>query len=70
MDEHGHEKGILFGANVIMPNLSPMYARKNYTLYDNKAYSGEEAAESIELLKKHLNNIGYEISVSRGDYNE
>ncbi len=70
MDEHGHEKGILFGANVIMPNLSPMHARRNYTLYDNKAYLGEEAAESIELLKKRLNNIGYEITVSRGDYNE
>ncbi len=70
MDENGHNKGILYGANVIMPNLSPMHARKNYIIYDNKAYLGNEAAESIELLRCNLKKAGYEIAISRGDYNE
>lgn len=63
----GREKGILAGANVIMPNLSPRKIRKNYLLYDNKICTGDEAAESIEHLKVSMNAIGYHISISRGD---
>ncbi|NLZ65654.1 MAG: [FeFe] hydrogenase H-cluster radical SAM maturase HydE [Clostridiales bacterium] len=67
LDNNGREEGILSGANVIMPNLSPAAYRKNYEIYDNKAYQDEEAAESIELLKDRMKKIGYEISISRGD---
>lgn len=63
----GREAGILCGANVVMPNLSPAAKRKKYMLYDNKLSDGLEAAESLELLRKSLNQIGYEIAVSRGD---
>lgn len=63
----GREAGILCGANVVMPNLSPAAVRKKYMLYDNKLSSGSEAAESLGLLKESLKNIGYEIAVSRGD---
>lgn len=63
----GREAGILCGANVVMPNLSPADVRKKYMLYDNKLSSGSEAAESLGLLKESLKNIGYEIAVSRGD---
>ena len=59
--------GILSGANVVMPNLSPVCERKKYSLYDNKASGGEEAAEGLEKLKLQMKNIGYEIVVSRGD---
>lgn len=62
-----HEWGIEYGANVIMPNLSPMQARKKYTLYDNKRILGTEAAEQITLLQKRLADIGYTIAISRGD---
>lgn len=51
-DPFGHEKGILAGANVIMPNLSPLNAREKYTLYDNKIYTGDEAAQNIDHLRK------------------
>ncbi|WP_461815747.1 [FeFe] hydrogenase H-cluster radical SAM maturase HydE [Faecalimonas sp.] len=64
---NGREQGILAGANVVMPNLSPNTVRKNYMLYDNKICTDSEAAEGIEQLKTQLQTIGYEISVSRGD---
>ena len=64
----GREKVILAGANVVMPNLSPVEQRKNYALYDNKASMGSEAAEGLRLLAQRLAAIGYEIDKSRGDY--
>lgn len=70
LDVNGREKGILAGANVIMPNLSPAQARKKYMPYDNKISTGNEAAESIAELQSSLARIGYEILMSRGDYLE
>lgn len=67
IDKEGREKGILAGANVIMPNLSPVSVRKKYMLYDNKANTGQEAAESLEILKNSMKKIGYNIVSDRGD---
>ena len=67
IDPRGRELGILAGANVVMPNLSPVGVRKKYELYDNKICTGEEAAECMICLKKRINNIGYEIVTDRGD---
>ncbi len=64
----GREMGILSGANVVMPNLSPIAVRKKYMLYNGKIATGEEAAEGLENLKKRMQNIGYEITVDRGDF--
>lgn len=64
----GREKGILAGANVVMPNLSPVAVRKKYSLYDNKICTGEEAAECRFCLSNRMKNIGYELVVDRGDY--
>ncbi len=64
----GREKGILAGANVVMPNLSPVAVRKKYSLYDNKICTGEEAAECRQCLSGRMRNIGYEIVAHRGDY--
>lgn len=66
--ECGREKGILAGANVVMPNLSPMNHRKDYSLYDHKAYRDAEAKEGLAILKKRMQQIGYEIVYDRGDY--
>ncbi len=63
----GREKGILAGANVVMPNLSPASQRQNYALYDNKLSDGAEAAQSLQLLENKLNTIGCHIDYSRGD---
>ncbi len=65
--ENGREQGILAGANVIMPNLSPENVRGDYLLYDNKICTGDEAAESVENLKRSMKAIGYEVVVDRGD---
>ena len=64
----GRERGILAGANVVMPNLSPASVREKYTLYNHKAAFGSEAAEGLKLLEEQLNKIAYTISYSRGDY--
>jgi len=64
----GRELGILAGANVVMPNLSPVSVRKKYMLYDNKICTGEEAAECRFCLQNRMKNIGYELVVDRGDY--
>lgn len=63
----GREKGILAGANVVMPNLSPVSVRKKYELYDNKICTGDEAAECRHCLSKRMQSIGYEIVTDRGD---
>lgn len=64
----GREKGILAGANVVMPNLSPVKVRKKYQLYDNKICTGEEAAECRMCLQRRVEKIGYRIVVDRGDF--
>lgn len=68
IDGDGRIKGMNAGCNVVMPNLSPMEDRSKYLLYDNKASSGEEAAESLRALRKHLAAAGYEVVIDRGDY--
>lgn len=67
-DSDGRERGILAGANVIMPNLSPIDVREKYMLYDNKIATGDEAAESVASLRQSMQNIGYEVVTDRGDY--
>ena len=64
----GREMGILAGANVVMPNLSPVNVRKKYALYDNKICTGEEAAECRGCLDGRIKSIGYNIVTDRGDY--
>lgn len=64
----GRELGILAGANVVMPNLSPRDVRKKYMLYDNKICTGDEAAECRMCLQRRIESIGYHIAVSRGDF--
>lgn len=67
LEEGGREKGILCGANVIMPNLSPMSERKKYSLYNNKLFSGNESAQEIKKLAESVRSIGYQIVTERGD---
>ncbi len=67
LSENGREKGILSGANVVMPNLSPEEARSRYMLYNNKLNTGVESAEKLEELKKRIKAVGYEIVTDRGD---
>ncbi|MDR0516379.1 MAG: [FeFe] hydrogenase H-cluster radical SAM maturase HydE [Fibromonadaceae bacterium] len=67
LDSNGHKLGILAGANVVMPNLSPLDARKKYMLYNNKICASEEAAECVARMQSLTEKIEYKIIVSRGD---
>lgn len=64
----GREMGIEAGANVVMPNLSPVSVRKKYALYDQKICTGEESAQCRECLEQRMKSIGYDIVTDRGDY--
>ena len=64
----GRELGIKAGANVVMPNLSPVGVRKKYELYDNKICTGDEAAECRMCLQNRMAGIGYKVVVDRGDF--
>ena len=64
----GREQAILAGANVVMPNLSPVGVRKKYMLYDNKICTGDEAAECRRCMEGRMERIGYQMVVSRGDH--
>ena len=70
LDGSGRKQGVLAGANVIMPNLSPRAVRKKYLLYDNKAITGDDAAESLEILRGHMAEIGYELRAGRDDWSQ
>ena len=70
IDPRGREKGILAGANVVMPNLSPVAVRKDYSLYDNKICTGEEAAECRGCLGRRVESVGFELVSDRGDFRE
>ena len=63
----GRLQGLLHGANVIMPNLSPARVRDKYALYDNKLHGGNEAAEHLEALRKELSKEDFTVAISRGD---
>ena len=64
----GREQGLKAGANVVMPNLSPVVVREKYSLYDGKICTGNESAECINCLSERVKSAGYEITVDRGDH--
>lgn len=67
LDDMGREKAFNVGANVVMPNLSPPDSRNKYSLYDNKANSGDEAAEGLRHLSERIEKAGYVVDMGRGD---
>lgn len=65
--QNGQIQGLMAGANVIMPNLSPPKAREKYTLYDGKKSSGSESIEGLNALKENLAAQGFDTAPHRGD---
>ena len=64
----GRIQGILAGANVIMPNLTPEDVQQNYNLYNNKLHTDQGIARAVELLRQDLAAVNCTIAVDRGDY--
>jgi len=54
----GRERALKIGANVIMPNLTPLKYREGYLLYDNKPNLHEETDVSLEKLKHSIEQAG------------
>ncbi|MBQ9708056.1 MAG: [Firmicutes bacterium] len=63
----GREQGLQAGANVVMPNLSPVAVREKYDLYENKICTGEEAAQCRGCLEQRVFLAGYRIVTDIGD---
>lgn len=63
----GRELGLKAGANVVMPNLSPVGVRKLYALYENKICTGEEAAQCRGCLERRVLSAGYRIVTDIGN---
>lgn len=63
----GRERGLQAGANVVMPNLSPVGVRKLYDLYENKICTGEEAAQCRGCLERRVESAGYRIVTDIGN---
>lgn len=68
--EEGRVRGILAGANVVMPNASPPEVRASYSLYNGKVCRGREAIEGLDSLKRELDAAGYELSFEKGDFKQ
>ncbi|MDR3338166.1 MAG: [FeFe] hydrogenase H-cluster radical SAM maturase HydE [Treponema sp.] len=68
ISSEGRERGLMAGANVVMPNLSPKAVRKLYALYDNKICTGDEAAECRLCMEGRIRNFGFAPNMARGDY--
>ncbi len=62
----GRVMGLKSGANVVMPNVSPMENRKLYALYENKIGTDAESAEGLALLKQEVRKAGYQIVEEAG----
>lgn len=67
LSEDGRERGLLAGANVVMPNLSPLRVRALYAIYDNKAAFGAESAQALDALRSRLAPLGFEVVVDVGN---
>ena len=65
---NGTERAILAGANVVMPNVTPLCFRDKYSIYDNKKNNGSESAQQLDALAVRLEKIGYYIDFGRGDF--
>ena len=63
----GRERAVMAGANVVMPNLSPMDVRSLYSIYNNKLSTGSEAAESAADLRSRMRVLGFDVPIDRGD---
>ena len=64
----GYIDGILSGANVVMPNITPFAQRTKYEIYPGKEHSQNDITTTLSALSQQLATIGYHINPTRGDY--
>lgn len=62
IDKQGREKALKVGANIIMPNLTPVKYREDYLLYEDKPCLDEDASECRNCLEARIHMAGDEIA--------
>jgi len=65
LDSWGRERGVQFGANVIMPQMTPPDVRNQYLLYQNKPVVDEYADDFKSAFEKRLRPLNREIALNR-----
>jgi len=65
LDDFGREKAIMYGANVIMPNVTDIKYRKEYILYDNKPCINESKKQCKGCLESRIKKIGENIGFDK-----
>ncbi len=65
--QNGRKLGLSRGANVVMPNLTPLQYRKDYEIYPNKAATQQTPEQTHEQVLRHLSEIGRTPGIGRGD---
>lgn len=70
IDPNGREKGLMAGANVVMPNLSPVDVRSKYSLYDGKICTNDEAPKCLKCITRRIESCGLKADMSRGDHKD
>jgi biotin synthase len=65
--EQGRELGLMRGANVVMPNLTPLKYRAKYEIYPSKACMGEIPSDFHSNLIHRIQSIGRRIGIGRGN---
>ena len=65
----GYIDGILSGANVVMPNITPLSQRNKYEIYPGKEHSYPTITSALNNLSQQLSSINYHLNPSCGDYN-
>ncbi|MCL2220314.1 MAG: [FeFe] hydrogenase H-cluster radical SAM maturase HydE [Chitinispirillia bacterium] len=63
MRDNGREEGLRYGANVIMPQTTPVNVRRDYLLYEGKPCLDEDVRHCRTCLEKRIHSIGRKIAV-------
>ncbi len=63
----GRELALNAGANVVMPNLSPMSVRSKYELYDNKICTTDQPDQCYHCMERRIESVGFKVNRGRGD---
>jgi len=67
LDPQGREMMIQAGANVLMPNITPIEAKRNYLLYPGKICLDESGIQCIGCLSIRVKPLDRELSFAKGD---
>ncbi len=66
IDRFGREKALAVGANVVMPNFTPLNYRMHYTIYPNKRCITEDGYKCNTCIRKMIENEGRTVATGYG----